>query len=233
MHHVESNTTGDLSSELPRKRLLIIGAGGFGREILAWAGQIPASQRDWIPFGFLDGNSAALDGLEVALSIVGSPESYIPKADDLFVCAIGKPQVRLKVARDLQSRGAKFINLIHPTAVIGANCHLGVGTIFCPLSLVSCNSTLGDFVIVNACSTIGHDTTLGDGVTLSGHCDVTGGVTLGEGVFMGSHATVTPRINVPDNVTIGAGSAVFHKPRAGSTVVGVPARRLPSSPDQK
>ena len=42
-------------------RLLIIGAGGFGRELLGWALGVPPGARDWAIGGFLDANPAALE----------------------------------------------------------------------------------------------------------------------------------------------------------------------------
>ncbi len=36
------------------KRLFIIGAGGFGREVFSWIQQIPNRDREWAFGGFLD-----------------------------------------------------------------------------------------------------------------------------------------------------------------------------------
>ncbi len=187
-----------------------------------------SENRDWELAGFLDANPHTLDGFDTPLAIVGDPDSYEPQANDLLLCGFGDPATKLKVCRSLKARGAQFLTFVHPTATVGMRTKLGEGTIVCPHVTVTCDVTIGDFVLLNLGATVGHDAVIGDGVTLSGHCDVTGGVTLEEGVFLGSHAAVIPRVRVPAYVTIGAGSVVYHSPRAHTTVVGVPAKRIPT-----
>ena len=55
---------------------------------------------------------------------------------------------------------------------------------------------------------------------------MTGGVQLAEGVFMGSHAVVVPKVTVGAYAVIGASSVVIRKVASGSTVFGVPAKRI-------
>ncbi len=212
-----------------KKRLLIVGAGGMGREILTWAEDIIAEKKaNWHVGGFLDENSSALESYAIELPVLGSPDTYQPTEQDVFVCAIGDPKTRLRVSRSLQSRGADFINLIHPNAVIGRRVQIGCGFIACPFVCITCDVRLGDFVFLNVSSTVGHDAVLGEGCTLSGHAEVAGHVCLGTGVFMGSHACVHPGVKVGDFATIGAGTAVMRAVPAGVTVLGVPAKKLPN-----
>ncbi|CAK8723204.1 MAG: sugar O-acyltransferase, sialic acid O-acetyltransferase NeuD family [Candidatus Electronema aureum] len=208
------------------KKLIIIGAGGFGREVLCWALDCQTVQNDWRVYGFLDENLRALQGFDCPCQLVGYPSSYIPAQDEVFICAIGDPRIKLSICEIFMSRGAQFINLIHPTALIGLNNKIGQGCIFCPRSAITTNVTLGDFVTINAYSGIGHDAVLGKGVTLSAYCDVTGNAVLGEGVFLGSHAVVLPSAKVGDYAIVGAGSVVLKTVKAGVTVMGVPAKQV-------
>lgn len=208
------------------KRLLIIGAGGFGREVMSWASHVNADQRDWEVGGFLDSNPKALDGYDRKIEIVGDPLTYTPSDGDLFVCAIGDPATKLRMCRDMKARGARFLTLIHPTAVIGLDCIIGEGCVLCPGAVITTSVTLGSFVCLNVYSTVGHDAVIGDGCTLSAHTDVTGYATLGEGVFLGTHASILPNATVGDYAVVGAGSVVLRKVRAHSTVVGVPAKQI-------
>jgi sugar O-acyltransferase (sialic acid O-acetyltransferase NeuD family) len=208
-------------------RLLIVGAGGFGREVLKWVHDISQSQIvDWEIGGFLDSNPNALDGFNVSLPILGDPWHFMPAFNDRFVCAIGNPSTKLRLCRHLKAQGAQFTTLIHPMAVIGPECTIGEGCFFCPGAIVTGYATLGAFVMLNVYATVGHDATIGDGCTLSGHTDVTGFARLGEGVFLGSHATVLPRAVVGDYAVVGAGSAVVRTARAQATVMGVPAKQI-------
>jgi len=208
------------------KRLLIVGAGGFGREVLAWALDIYTKRDGWEIGGFLDDNLSALRDLEPSYEIIDTPLNYTPQQDDYFICAIGDPVQKLRLARAMQSRGAQFVTLIHPTAKVGTHCQIGVGCILCPGSVLTTNVVLGDFVTLNLYATVGHDAVLGHGTTLSAHCDVTGCVTLGEGVFLGSHASVLPGKKVSDYAKIGAGSVVVRKVSPRTSVMGVPATRI-------
>jgi sugar O-acyltransferase (sialic acid O-acetyltransferase NeuD family) len=214
------------------KRLLIIGAGAFGREVLGWA-QHAEPTSDWTIGGFLNSDPNSLDGFGIEKEIFGNPDEYVPQPNDVFVCAIGDPQVKLRICRGSEQRGGQFISLVHPTSVIGPNCKLGEGAILCPQTVLTTNVTLGRYVTLNVGSTIGHDVVVGDGCTLSGHCDLTGGVQLGKGVFFGSHAVVLPGGRVGDFATVGAGSVVLRKVRPHTTVMGVPAKLLYSNKEDE
>ncbi|MCA9073579.1 MAG: acetyltransferase [Planctomycetaceae bacterium] len=211
-----------------QQRLIIIGAGGFGREVHDWASDAIAAGAEWTVAGFLDDNPHALDGFDLPVGIIGHASTHQPNDDEVFVCAIGEPQIKLQIARSLRDRGATFTNVIHPTARIGQRNRLGVGLVLCPYSVITTNVTVGDFVSLNLHGTIGHDATVGDGCTLNNHTDITGWVQMGEGVFMGSHASVLPYARVGDYARIGAGSTVLRSAKPHTTIVGVPGKRLPS-----
>lgn len=213
-----------------KRRLLIVGAGGFGREVLQWAEDAVADGADWRLGGFLDANPAALAGFACGLPVVRSPRTYVPSSADLLVCAIGDPVTRQHVAADLTSRGARFATLVHPTAIIGRRSQLGEGCIVCPRVTITTDVRIGRHVIFNAHTTVGHDVTIGDCCSLFSHCDVTGGATFDVGVTMGSHASVLPGVRVGEFAKIGAGSVVARSVKPFTTVVGVPARKLITVP---
>jgi sugar O-acyltransferase (sialic acid O-acetyltransferase NeuD family) len=210
-----------------KNRLLIIGAGGFGREVLQWAQDLQAQgDVDWEVAGFLDANPQAFGNFDIDLPVLGTPESWLPSAGDRFICAIGDPSIRLRICRVLQERGAEFVSLIHPSAIVGSRCHIGKGTILCPGVTVTVDATIGDFVILNVRACVGHDAHVGDGCTVNDFCDITGNAKLGEGVFLGSHSSVTPSASVGDYARVGAGSVVVRRVRANTTVMGPTARRI-------
>ena len=214
------------------KRVLIVGAGGFAREVHAWfeAWQMAEASRcdDYRFAGFLDRNPKALEGVVIDAEILGDPATYQPQADEVFVCGLGLPQPKMLCCRGLQRRGAVFLTIVHPTALVGPRCSLGTGCVVCPYVVVTCDVRIGDFAVLNAHSTIGHDARLGHGVTLSGHADVTGHVTLGDEVFLSSHASVIPGVTVPDRVMVGAGSVVVRASESDVTLFGVPAVSIPT-----
>lgn len=207
------------------KNLLIIGAGGCGREVLQWAKDINRAEKTWNIKGFLDDHSNALDGKKCDVTVVGSTESYQPQSDDVFVCCIGNSVIRKIIIEKMEAKGARFVNIIHPTSVVADSAVLGKGIVLYPYSIISDNAEIGDGCIINMHSTIAHDSTLGEYCTISAHCDVTGMCRLGDRVFMGSGARTVPSSRVGNDVFICAGSTVMSRVKNGMKVIGVPAKK--------
>jgi sugar O-acyltransferase (sialic acid O-acetyltransferase NeuD family) len=204
------------------QRLIILGAGGFGREVCTWAIQSEGSA-PWRVYGFLDERPAALSGFDYPVRVLGSASEYVPGPDDVFLCAIGDSQVKRKCCEGMRRKGGSFTTLVHPTALIGRNVQIGVGCIIGPYTQLSCDVTLGNHVAFGTHSNTAHDTRIGDYAQVSGSCEINGAAVLEEGVFLGSHATVLPRARVGAWAFVGAGSVVLRKVRAGSKVFGNPA----------
>lgn len=208
------------------KRLIIIGAGGFGREVLQWALDCEKVQNEWKVTGFLDDNFAALDGYDCSFPILGDTSSYQIDNNDRFICAVGNPTIKLKLCTSLKDRGGIFTTLIHPSAYVGDRCVLGIGCILSYGALLTTDVKLGNFVTINVYTTVGHDVIIDDGCTLSAHCDVTGFARLERGVFLGTHASILPGGKIGEQAVVGAGSVVLRKVPAGATVMGVPAKQI-------
>ena len=204
------------------EKVLIVGAGGFGRELLAWCRQHPEHGRKWTVVGFLDDTTTTLAG---DVGVVGRIVDYVPQGEKIFL-GLGMPAAKRKVVELLRRKGAIFDGFTHPSATVGERISLGIGTIVCPGAVLTSDANLGEFVTVNVCASVGHDAVIGDYSTLSGHCDVTGYAQVGDGVFMGSHAVITPKCKVGDDAVIGAGAVVFTTVRSGTTIVGNPGRQL-------
>lgn len=202
-------------------KLVIIGAGGFGREVLAWA---RTAMPDQEVKGFLDDNPSIERDARLRVPMLGPLDRHVPAPDELFVCAIGNPAARRAAVEKIKGRGGRFVSLIHPTAVVAEGAHVGVGAIICPFALISVDAQVGDGSVVYYHSSVDHDAIIGAWVQISGHCDIMGGATIGEEVFLGSHAAVFPRVDVGARAVIGAGAVVIRSVPADATVVGVPAR---------
>ena len=180
---------------MEKKRLYIAGAGGFGREVAAWARDYCAASGDGELVGFLDDNPGALNGFPTDLRMVGSVDSQRFEASDRVFVAICEPRVKMQIVDKLQGR-VEFATIIHPTAVIGSHCRIGVGSILCPGVVLTTNVTIGDHVHLNLNVSVGHDSQIGSFTTLNSHVDVTGAVIVEESAFLGSHAVVLPRGHV-------------------------------------
>lgn len=208
------------------KKILIVGAGGFGRELLQWIKDINAEKPTWEIGGFLDDNLQALDGVEIDYPVVGTISDWQPKDDEVFALAMGKPQLKRMVVEKLKSRGAHFAAVIHPTALVSPFAHYGEGLVMFPYSKLSCNSTVGDFVSILT-TPIGHDNEIGDYTMISGGCNIVRNVNIGKDVFVAAGVCIAQDVVVKDGAYIGLGSVVLKDVKAGTKVFGNPARIIP------
>jgi sugar O-acyltransferase (sialic acid O-acetyltransferase NeuD family) len=208
------------------KRLIIIGAGGFGREVHQWATECDHHGNTWRIAGFVDDNPAALDDRPGLPPILGRVWHYAPQADDIFVCALGKPALRAQVWDHYTARGATFGSVIHWTAQVGPRVTLGRGVVLCPHVVLTCDCAIGDNTALNVATAVGHDARIGAHCQLSSMCDITGHVTVGDQVFMGSRASILPSKQVGDGAVVGAGAVVIRDVPAHTTVFGNPAKVL-------
>ena len=207
------------------KKLLIVGAGGFGRELYAWASQHPDCGKAWTVVGFLDDNPEALKPFGDFAS-VRPLTSHQPSADQLHLVGLGMPVLKEKLVAPLVSAGAEFLTFVHPSAIIGDRVTLGRGVVVCPGAILSVDIDVGEFALVNLNCTIGHDARLGAWTSLSAQCDITGHVRVADRVFLGSRASIIPGKTVGSRATVGAGAVVVTDVPAAVTVVGIPARIL-------
>lgn len=208
-----------------KKNLLIISAGAFGREIRDLAAGILGQLGDDCPWrlsGFLDDRDLSPGGIPV----VAAPETYRPRANDMFVCAIGDPMQRAKYAELIRQRGGRFTVLVEPSSKIGGQTHLGSGSVIGPFCVISCNTVFGEDTVLTAHATIGHDVKFGRCCHVGAYAFIGGGSSFGDCVTIHPHASILPGIHIGDGATIGAGAVVLRDVTAGSTVFGVPAIAL-------
>lgn len=209
------------------KNLIIIGARGWGREVYLQytickeAGLIDCSCK-----GFLDSKTDALDEYEGYPPIIGNVEDYIIQPDDVFFCAMGDVKWRKHYASIIEEKGGEFINLVHPEAVLGKNIRLGKGCYIGRNVEMSCDITIGDFVSLFSCCALGHDSVIGDYSHLGFASFLGGYAQIGKGVTVHPNAKILPHVKVADEAVVGAGSVVIKNVKSGTTVFGIPAKKL-------
>ncbi len=207
------------------KEIIIVGAGGFGRELLQWIKDINKVENKWIIKGFIDDNTSVLDNYECDYKVIGTIRDWEPNQGEVFACAIANPKIKEKIVTELKTKGANFEQIIHPRASIGEFNKIGEGVIMYPSARLTVNIKIGDFVSLLS-SGVGHDVTIGDYSTISSNCGINGHVQLGKRVFIGSNSVIIPSRKIRDDAYVGAGSVVVSNIKSGTKVMGNPAKRL-------
>ncbi len=206
------------------KKLVIYGAGGFGREVKS---MLPYLAEEYELLGFLD------DGLEVEVEVdgtrvLGGSDWIKDFSSEIYVViAIGNPRIKSTVCKQLQKYAQiKFPTMIHSRAHLQDEKHIsiGEGSVIGAGSVLTTGITLGKHVLINLNVTIGHDSVIGNFSSIMPGVNLSGNVSIGSEVMIGSGANVINKIKIGDFSNIGAGSVVNHDIPAASTAAGVPAR---------
>lgn len=212
------------------RRLVIIGAGGFGSEA-AWVAA--AMGAAWQLEGFADDDAArhglclgahpVLGGIEhVAARFAGEPLSYF--------CAMGNNHARERAAARADARGWSPATLIHPSAIVAPGAVIGSGSYLGPASVVCPNARLGAHVIVNVHASVGHDSRLGDFAQICPGARISGCCQVGSLALVGSNATLLPGIAIGCGAVAGANSQIAAPLDPYTTAAGVPARVICKRP---
>lgn len=205
------------------KKIIIVGAGGFGREAYYLIKDINKVNPEWEVLGFIDDNPNALGDAKCDCPIIGNVSDWTPSEDVYFAMGISSPKTKEIIAKNMKGKGAKFTTLIHPSVPVYDYTTIGEGCIVTGLSIGD-NVKIGNFVHV-AGSMVGQDAVIDDYSTVTGFVNVTTSK-LGKRVFVGSHSVILNGISVGDDAFICAGSIVVKNVKPGYKVFGCPAKRI-------
>lgn len=155
------------------QKLIIIGAGGLGREVYDLALDTGAYDIR----GFVDANATTAP---VGSPILGTPEDYEIQPDEVFVCAIGNPHARKRCVEQLQRRGARFATLVHPSAIISPSVKIADGCIIKPYVSIGSNATVGAHTVIQPHATLEHDVKVGFFCLIGASCVMQGATNLAD-----------------------------------------------------
>lgn len=203
------------------KRIVIAGAGGFGREVL---GLLDRDQ--FTPVGFVDPDPRR--NVDLPLPILGNDEflrEIRERGMASCVCvAIGNPARRKAVFRFAEECGMEIPPVVHHSAVIFSSSVLSAGVIVFPLAVITANCRIGRGVLINTGATIAHDDEIGDFANIGPGAHLAGYVKIGSEAIVGIGATFREHVSVGDRAVVGAGSLVLDDIEAGLTAFGIPAK---------
>ena len=130
------------------KKLLILGAGGYGRTVADLARQLNVYDK----IGFLDDRKTGAE-------ILGTCDEYAMFCDENTEVypAFGNNEIRKKWLEKLIWEDIPIPTLVHPTAYISPSSVLGIGTVVLPKAVVNTGCVTEAGCILNIGVLIDHD----------------------------------------------------------------------------
>ena len=181
---------------MSKEKLLLVGAGGFGRVVSELA-------RQSYDCAFVD------DGVKVGSIVCDIP--VVGRTVDLqklfaeyknLVIVIGNNTVRERIYDIAKKIGYIFPNLISPSAYISPYAKLGWGCVILNNAVVQNGSTVGNGVLLNPGVEIHHDSSVGDNDLIYTNSVVRTYAKVGKCVRIGSNVTICNNAVVPDGADV-------------------------------
>ena len=208
------------------KNIVIVGAGGFGREVEWLIRRINQKKDTWNVVGYADDNVEI--GTKIGnYKVIYNVDNLLSTKEEIcVVVAIGNSVVRSNICNKLmQNKMISFPNLIDPS-VLNDDFNIGFGNIICAGTVLTVNITLGNFNIINLNCTLGHDDELIDYITIYPNSNISGCVKINSLVEIGTGTQIIQGKSIANNVIIGAGAVVVRDITESGTYVGVPVQKI-------
>ncbi len=209
------------------KDIVIVGAGGFGREVKTIIDAINKKDKTYNFLGYYD-DAMPKGKLINQYPIVGNlKELNAVTQETAVVLGIGNPKVKSKIIALLTNELLHFPTIIHPNVVISDDeVTIDNGTIICAGTIITCNIKIGKFVTLNLLCTVGHDAIIGDFSSFMPSVNISGEVHIEEQVYVGTGASIINQLTIGKGTTVGAGAVVSKSLPANCTAVGIPAKPI-------
>lgn len=210
------------------KDIIIIGAGGLGREVTWLIERINQKQSEkWKILGFVD------DGVEKGVLVQGfrllGDVDYLQSIDTPtdVVCAIGNVGIRHRIIEKIsKNKSLKFPNLIDPDVIFSDSVNIGQGNIICAGTILSVNVRIEDFCLIDWNCTVGHEAEINSFVTLYPSVNVSGNTMIKSVTEIGTGSHIIQGKAIGSRSIIGAGSVVIRDIPDHCTAVGNPAKPI-------
>ena len=206
------------------KDLIIIGAGGTGRQV---ADAIGDMTEEWNLLGYLDDDPLKQGKIINGAPVLGKIEDVVKYPNCYFQIILGNPQdlfIKKRFVQHLKIEMHHYATLVHPSAWVSRYAVIGRDTFVMPNSTIMPNVKVGDHVDVSSNVFIAHDTQIGDYVGMANSASIAGRVRIEEGAFIGANSSIKEDITIGQWSLIGLGSVVYKDIPSYQVWAGNPAK---------
>lgn len=202
------------------KNIIIIGCGSHASELVDYIEYINKhSKTKQINIkGLIDNTDKHYLHYNYNYKFIGNIDDHLIDPDIYYLLGIANVSIKNKVLEQFKAQKAKFIGIIHPTALISDSAEIGEGTVISHNVSVGPKAKIGCFNIINSRCTIGHDSEVGDNNFLSPQVVLGGYVKMGNSNFLGTNCCILPEVEIENNNKIMAGMAITNKVNNDETV---------------
>ena len=207
------------------KELIIIADDSFGLDIKKiilsineyWQGQ------NWGTPYHLKGYITPQDSQAgIGSPVLGHIEDWVPDEEAYLVMGIVNPQRKKQAVTLLKDRGAVFETLWAPWTMAHLDMKFPEGCIIAAQSIMD-SARIGKFVTLFH-SMVAFDAVVGDYASVMAYANITT-AHIGEGALIGDNSVVIGK-TIQENAVVMPNSVVVKDVKAGTTVMGNPARRV-------
>ena len=192
------------------KKVILIGAGGHAAELVDYIDYINNSsgQLKFEVIGLIDDNKENYNHYDYSYKYLGTIQKHIINENIHYLMAIADASIKKMIVEKFKLKGANFIGLIHPTALISSSAIIGEGVVISHNVSIGPKVVLGDFNVLNSRCTIGHDSIVGNYNFISPQVAFGGYVKIGDENLFGTNSCTIPGVKVGNNNKITAGMVV-------------------------
>ena len=215
---------------IDRRPLVLVGAGGLGREALA-ALRAGGDDSPYDVLGFVDdrpdASGTTIDGLPVLGPVAALTDGSLPGC--AAVICTGRPgntRSRVTIDHALARAGIPFGTITHPTASLAVGTTVGDGSVLLAQVVTTAPMAIGRHVVVMPQVVFTHDDVIHDFTTFGAGVRLAGGVVVEAGAYVGSGALVREHVTIGAGALVGMGAVVTRDVPANEVWVGNPARHL-------
>lgn len=208
------------------RNVVIFGSGGHSKVIA----DILSESKEYNLIGLIESTNAQHKS-ESFLKILGTDDNLekLISSYSIYggIIGVADNSIRSKIAKKAEKiKSFKFINCIHPNAVLSRSVKIGFGNAFMAGSIINCGSTIANHCILNSNSSIDHDCKLEDFTSVAPNGCLGGNVTLGKFSSIGIGANIFNNIKIGKNCIVGGGSLVNKDTDNDSVYYGVPSIKI-------